>query len=76
VSYLAAPVITYGGSMSGAHGDHADHADHGEPTDYTIADLVPEQFDAIPPYASTETKWLYIEAAAIQLGQIAATAWG
>jgi hypothetical protein len=60
--------VTYHGSVGGTHEDR--------PDEYSVADFVPDEFESIPPHASTETKWLYLQATAVQLGQIIASVWG
>lgn len=52
------------------------HDDVDEPKEHEIGDFVPDEFDAVPSYASTETKWLYLFAVGVQVGQIVVTAWG
>jgi hypothetical protein len=52
-------------------GSHEDR-----PDEYSAADFTPDEFDSIPPHASTETKLLYLQATAVQVGQIIASVWG
>jgi hypothetical protein len=51
-------------------------SDDREPREYEPSQFVPDEFESIPEHASTETKWLYVGAMVVQLGQAVVTAWG